>query len=236
MTFRLFFVILIVMENNFIKVTNATYKLLDFFPDSEPLKNKAKEKALAILENLTLIYGKDGWVSIKTCLPAGREKAAAQLLDDIEILESYLKLGKRQGWIDNINFLILIKEYGLIGASLRKQMPNPNYQIPNKFKIINPKQIQNINDQNQKSNTTLEVGNKHGEKYSDRQKKILQMLSEREKVQVRDIIKEIPSITKRTIRRDLDDLLKKGKVVRVGEWNQVFYQIKERVNGTEVMS
>src|SRR3989344_525485 len=59
---------------------------------------------------------------------------------------------------------------------------------------------------------------------SERQNKILSILSRKEKVQVSDIIKEIPKITKRTIRRDLDDLLKKGKIVRVGEWNQVFYK------------
>ena len=35
----------------------------------------------------------------------------------------------------------------------------------------------------------------------------------------------LPDITKRTIRRDLDELLESGKIVRVGEFNQVFYQI-----------
>src|SRR3989338_9857228 len=79
---------------NIIKTTNATYKLLDFFPDSDPLKNKAKEKVLAIMENLTLISDAKGWISLK------KEKAAAELLDDIDVLEAYFKLAKYQRWID----------------------------------------------------------------------------------------------------------------------------------------
>src|SRR5437868_6535715 len=113
------------MENNFVKITNAAYNILNFLPERDPLKNRAKDKVLAILENITLIFETEGWVSLQ------KEKVSRQLLD---------------------------------------------------------------------------------------------MLSKREKAQVADLIKELPSVTKRTIRRDLDDLLKKGKIVRVGEWNQVFYQ------------
>jgi len=58
---------------------------------------------------------------------------------------------------------------------------------------------------------------------SGRQAKILELLSLKGKVQVSDIIKEIPSITKRTIRRDLDTLLKSKVIDRTGKFNQVFY-------------
>ncbi|MBI2050007.1 MAG: DeoR/GlpR transcriptional regulator [Candidatus Staskawiczbacteria bacterium] len=60
---------------------------------------------------------------------------------------------------------------------------------------------------------------------SERQKKILQILNEKGKAQVSDFKNVLIDVTKRTIRRDLDELLKNGKIVRVGEWNQVFYQI-----------
>ena len=35
----------------------------------------------------------------------------------------------------------------------------------------------------------------------------------------------LPDITKRTIRRDLDELLESGKITRLGDFNQVFYKI-----------
>ncbi len=206
------------MEENFVKIVNATYKLLDFFPDSDPLKNKAKEKALAVLEGLTLISSAEGWASLR------KEKATAQLLDDIEILETYLKLGKYQGWIDNINFLIITKEY----SSIRDRIYLPKGPIRNNLEVISSVLDNKKELGSQSSHLGVEVKDKIPEDYSDRQRKILLMLSEKEKVQVSDIIKEIPNITKRTIRRDLDDLLKKGEIIRIGEFNQVFYQKSNR--------
>ena len=175
------------MENDFIKIISATYKFLDYFPEGDPLKNRAKEKALAILERPTL--------------------------DDIEVLEKYLELAKGQGWIDGMNFLIIQKEWQLIGASLQKQITN------NKLQITNKSQIQNV-----KSNSQPRLKDNGGELLTGRQKSILKILAETKKAQVQDIIKEMPDVTKRTIRRDLDDLLKKKEIMRMGEFNQVFYQ------------
>jgi len=227
------------MEESFIKIINTTYRLLDFFPDNEPLKNKAKEKTLAILENITLISDAKGWVSLK------KEKAAAELLDDIHILEHYLELGKCQGWINNVNFLIIIKEYDRLKGTIHR----PGGLIRQNLEIISnvqepPLLIQKDNiagDQISKKNTETKTSQNDDLKsssllskmptrskainnYSERQKKILQILQEKEKVQVSDIIKKIPSVTKRTIRRDLDILLKNREIVRIGEFNQVFYQ------------
>jgi len=60
--------------------------------------------------------------------------------------------------------------------------------------------------------------------FSDRQKKILDFLQEHKKAQVMDLQTILPNITKRTIRRDLDELLKMGRIIRLGEFNQVFYR------------
>ena len=211
------------MENDFIRIINATYKLLDFFPDGEPLKNMAKERTLLILENLTLVFDTKGWASLK------KEKAALQLSDDIEILENYLKLGKYQGWIDGINFLIIIKEYN----ELKGRINLPKEPIQRDLEILSRIESESREVRNQEKQVVppvqkiviLEKSLPIVEGFTERQKKILYILSNREKTQVADIIKELPDITKRTIRRDLDDLLKKGKILRVGEWNQVSYQV-----------
>ena len=156
------------MENDVVKITNAVYKLLECLPDADPLKNKVKEKALAILE--------------------------AASVTDIEALQKYLELARSQGWMGGMNFLIIKKQYDELKQNLVLQK---------------------------------EPSLKKGEKqlaYSGRQKAILDLLKSQQKLQVADIIKEIPDITKRTVRRDLDDLLKKGVITRMGEFNQVFYQ------------
>lgn len=230
------------MQDEFIKITNAIYKVLDFFPDNDPLKNKAKEKVLEIVENLTIVFDAEGWVSLK------KEKATAKLLDDLEIIESYLKLGKHQGWIDNINFLILIKECnkikneikppkGIMRKSLEiisdieESTPEiskpelPNNEIPN---IVIDHSQHNYKTEEIKKDTSLH-------KISTRQIDILRILGNRGKAQVSDIIREIPNITKRTIRRDLDDLLKRGEIIRIGEYNQVFYKKNDRTNNPDIL-
>lgn len=226
------------MEENFVKVINATYRLLEFFPDIDPLKYKAKEKALAVLESLTLISDASGWVSLK------KEKATAELLDDIEILKNYLHLGKYQGWIGGINFLILLKEYDKIKSQIKppsgsiKQTLAINSRMDlsketeNKPPKIYPKKPRDnkpeVKDGVPKTiylQPPLTRVDDLQHKMSVRQEKILNIISGMGRAQVSDIIKEIPNVTKRTIRRDLDDLLKKLKVVRNGEWNRVSYQI-----------
>lgn len=203
------------MKEDFIKIINETYKVIDFFPDSEPLKVKAKERVLMVLENVTLIFGVEGWTSLK------KEKAVAEFLDNVEILENYLALGKYQGWIDSINFLIIKKEY----KKIKDQIEVPKGSFIESIKMIpEPREESLVKKLPKLEKVDKDVEPVSGKHLSERQNKILNILLKKEKVQVSDIIKEIPKITKRTIRRDLDDLLKKGKIVRVGEWNQVFYK------------
>jgi|SRR3989344_1743779 len=207
------------MQENFVKIINATYRLLDFFPDNEPLKYKAKEKALNVMEDLIL-------------MESGQKEVSFKLVEDIEILKNYLQLGKYQGWVGGINFLILLKEYDAMksGIALEKREIRQEIESKEKASLI------------EKPETSIElpIGKEKREKdqqrllektierdveISPRQKKIIGIISRKGKAQVADIIKEIPNITKRTIRRDLDELLKAEKVVRSGEWNQVFYQV-----------
>ena len=61
---------------------------------------------------------------------------------------------------------------------------------------------------------------------SERQKKILKILEKEKEAQVWNFTKFFPDVSKRTLRRDLDNLLKKELIIRVGKWNQVFYQLK----------
>ncbi len=172
------------MEVRFLKLTNAVYSALGFFPESDPLKNRAKEKVLSIMDNLVLIFAKDS--------RAGR---AEQVLEDIEMLMNYLMVAQSQGWLNNTNCLIICNEYEKIKEEINQAMPAK--PAPTEKKIV----------------------------LSERQKKILKFLQENNKAQVMDLKLFLPDVTKRTIRRDLDELLKLGKIVRIGEWNQVFYKI-----------
>ncbi|PIR71981.1 MAG: hypothetical protein COU42_02860 [Candidatus Nealsonbacteria bacterium CG10_big_fil_rev_8_21_14_0_10_36_24] len=67
-----------------------------------------------------------------------------------------------------------------------------------------------------------------GEQFSlePRKKKILEILKEKEKIQVWEVKKILPNVSKRTLRRDFEFLLKQGIVERIGERNETFYKIK----------
>ena len=93
------------LNDNFLKLTNAVYKLLEFFPESDPLKNRAKDKALSIMEDLTLINETSGWTSFN------KEKIKVKILEDIEILLGYFWIGRSQGWLNQANCLIISNEY-----------------------------------------------------------------------------------------------------------------------------
>ncbi|MDO8529983.1 MAG: DeoR family transcriptional regulator [bacterium] len=214
------------MEDDFVKITGAAYKILDFFPDTDPLKNRAKEKALAILDSLTLIFEHHGWVSLKSYLSPEREVMAQGALEDIRVLKNYFRVAKEQGWINALNFLIITSEYDNLIEGIGKikggaVLPETQKKLSIVAPIITPLPAQEI----QKREETKKEPVSLLKDYSERQKKILKILKGREKTQVSDIIKQLPDVTKRTIRRDLDDLLKRGEVVRVGEWNQVYYKM-----------
>ena len=190
------------MKEKIVKLTNAVYNLLEYFPESDPLKNKAKEKALAIMENLSLVFADEGWVSLKDYFSGNREKAKLQTLEDIGILLNCLRLAKLQGWINGVSFLIIFNEY----EQIKKKIGLP---------VIDPVFEETKKPCETRSRTELTA----------RQSKIIDFLQQNQKAQVMDLMTVLPDVTKRTIRRDLDELLRMGKVAREGEFNQVLYKI-----------
>lgn len=206
--------------SKYTEITNAVYKLLEFFPEDEPLKNKTKEKALEIMENLVLVSLPDN--PHPNAVQKG--KAAIQALKDVEIIKGYLSLGRVRGWINDLNLMILFKEYDKIKEEIRPaaefvQRGTLREETELGFRKTGHKTSVDNNVDNQGQIISFDGA------LTGRQDKILEILNNQEKAQVADFKKFLPDISKRTLRRDLDNLLKKGKIVRSGEWNQVFYQL-----------
>jgi len=215
------------MQDKILKLTNTVYRVLEFFPESDPLKNRAKDRALQILENLMEAAPRDG-------------ASLALLGRDIDVLLGYLWIGKMQGWLNSVNFLIISNEYDKITLRLRSGQEKA---APSAHKVgemgeprpegreIEPMIGDTSVPQTEKPKTApaTVLTNTEPEtpfSLSGRQSKILDFLNKNEKAQVMDLRTILPDVTKRTIRRDLDELLEAGKIVRMGEFNQVFYKIK----------
>lgn len=209
------------MEEKFIKLTNAVYKVLEFFPEADPLKARAKDKALVIMDNLSLVFGTQGWASMQ------KESAKHWLSEDIDLLLSYLKIGQKQGWLSPINYIIISNEYEKLKKEIRPASGYPAKEMTQKLPNMDTPVISHQPAQTPPEPVLLANGERFSVNLSDRQKKILKFLEEKEKAQVMDLQTVLPDITKRTIRRDLDELLKMGKIIRIGEWSQVVYKIAE---------
>ncbi len=120
-------------------------------------------------------------------------------------IDSVLVALKKEKWANPKNLLVLEKEY-------RK--------IPQMLIAFLEENVESV---------SAKVGAEPGlaqNSLTARQHKILEFLKNKEKAQVWELQKILPEVTKRTLRRDLDNLLSLNLIERKGEWNNVFYTVK----------
>lgn len=120
---------------------------------------------------------------------------------DLEVMDAYLEVVKWQSWISYFDVLKMKEEYGKIKES-------PIIEKP----LIKEKETRVVEKDIKK-----ELG--------ERQIKILEILKEKEMVQVWEVNRVLSDVSKRTLRRDFEQLLKQGFVDRVGEKSKTFYKL-----------
>lgn len=195
----------------FIRLTLGVYKVTDLFPEKEPLKFSLREKANEVLADSIILF------AVNPPEVKRDEVKVSELLRNIEILKGYFEIVGPQKWLDEKNFLILKNEY----ERLQKEIAGLKIEegnFPTRQNVIKEK----------KAVVPIKaVAEK--EKISERAKKIIDFLKTREKVQVWEIKQILPEVTKRTLRRDFDELLERGLVERVGEGKNTFYRTKDNI-------
>ena len=129
------------------------------------------------------------------------EILANQTEEKLEILNSFFEVAKTQNWVTPQDILNLQQEYSNVKEELKKLS---EVQLP---KVEKRREIE--------------------ETIPGRQQKILEVLEEKGRAQVWEIQKIFPEVTKRTLRRDFENLLNQDLIKRMGERNETFYQIKE---------
>jgi len=191
-------------EKNFlIQLTNDLYRLTILFPKKEPLRYKIRQWADEILANFIQLETKqkligDRPVNNNFSLLNQMRTLKRQILEDLEVLDSFFEIAKSQKWVSLQETINLQEEYVKLKEELEKeQMPEMLFPEGEKRLSIN-----------------------------ERQQKILEVLKERGKVQVWEIKKIFPDVSKRTLRRDFEQMLSQGLIERIGERNETFYQLK----------
>lgn len=120
---------------------------------------------------------------------------------DFEILDGFFEVAKVQNWVAPTDILAIQTEYVNLRQELKKK---PVF-------------------------TKVSVGKKNSvafQKLPGREEKILAFLRKNGRAQIWQIKQVLPEVTKRTLRRDFDSLLKQSRVERIGEKNDTFYQIR----------
>jgi len=185
----------------YIKVTTNLYRLTLLFPKKEPLRYKLREIADEILALLS---------KIKNSNPKISQSLILETKQSLEVLDSFLELAKNQNWVSPYDILALQGEYAKIKGELEG---------------LSTKRKEEIKTPSEKEEEKVLV---QGEKARERLQKILEILKEKGPLQVKDLKQIFPKVTKRTLRRNLEALLKQGLIERVGEKNDTFYCLKGR--------
>ena len=183
-----------------IKLTFAVFRTTECWEESNFLKFQIRSLCNEILIDFILISCQDSNTRTKN-----------RFLSNIQDLEEALFQARNQKLMDRKKFLLFQKEYRKIGEILEVNEPEePEIRVQKPKKEVEPKKEDAV---------------KQNKQLNQRQTKILEILKNKTGVQVWELKQVFPNISKRTLRRDLDDLLQNKLVKRHGEWNEVFYEL-----------
>ncbi|MDO8452827.1 MAG: hypothetical protein Q7S79_03695 [bacterium] len=190
------------MDSDFIiRLTFGLYRVTELLSGDSVLRSKIEESASRVLVDLILLTKNPFDAAQGKQNPEGKNEMIIRALAELEMLLGYLQDVKRLRVINDRNFIVLEREYAKMRRFLdleRQWAPVQPAPVPS---VFNPKGL------------------------NSRQEKMVGILRYKERVQVWELKKLLPEVTKRTLRRDLDDLLKRNLVIREGEWNDVYYRI-----------
>ncbi len=212
-------------KDKIIELTNKIYRMTLLFPKKEPLRYKMREVADDVLAGLVTweVFhnpNPDRFLAVEN---SKKKDLIFEIEKDFEILKSYFEITKWQNWLSYFDVLELEEEYDKIKSNFKKETEDLEEGEKNlKMEPLFPTFKTNGDPV---SVTNVEKEKK--EKLDSRKEKILEILKEKGRAQVWEVKKILAEVSKRTLRRDFDQLLKLGLVERIGERNNTFYQLKK---------
>jgi len=208
-------------KRQIIDLTNKVYRLTLLFPKKEPLRYKIREIANDILTFSI------NWESLNSLNPGKyasnlkerKKETIFNLEESLDVIHNYFEISKWQNWINYFEILEIQEEYDKIKKELYEEIKK--IEIEEKTN-----EIQNIPKNNLIEEKNIQIDNNFIEKET-RKEKIIKILKKVEKIQVGEINKLFPDVSKRTIRRDFQKMLNQGIIERIGEKNNTYYRLKK---------
>ncbi len=201
-----------ISKNYLLQITNELYRITLLFPKKEPLRYKMRELGNEILANFVDLSKEEDRMR--------KISLAEQSSKQIEVLEGFLDVARSQNWVRISDLLSLQEEYDDLKDNLLSV--NNNLKKKKKQKVVKastPK-VQKTQKVQKEPEPQEEIS------LSERQKKILKILKKKERAQVHEMKNYFPDTSKRTIRRDLKELLENALIKRKGQRSNTFYEMK----------
>jgi DNA-binding transcriptional ArsR family regulator len=178
----------------------ALNRVTDHFPATEPLRPRMREGALHLV------------ASVEGFLVFPSAEARDNVMRAANTLLSFCSIADTQRWVHADNFSFLARElHRWLGA-----LPEPQPTLFTPSKTPAPR----VRKQPQRREAPSRDG-----ALSRRQQQILSHLAANPSVHVGDLARVFPTISKRTIRRDLETLLRRRLVERQGKTNGTVYSL-----------
>ncbi len=188
----------------FIKVTFAAHKVAGILPAGD-LRDRMVRSSNSLLAELILSSGMDA---------EEKRVLAVKALRELGVLLACFYEAKEKKLVAGANFLVLEKAYGKIRGILEEMARAQEDAEP--LPMVKPESVPTVSFTKEAAPGEL----------SSRQQKILDLIKGKGRAQVWELQKLLSEVTKRTLRRDLDDLLRRNLIERAGEWNAIFYRIR----------
>lgn len=195
------------------KLTEALYRVTELYPDQEPLKWALRENAVYLYDNL---------MSISDMSDRKLRHNFKEILSSLSQIINKLDLASLGGFISDINFEIIKKEYGSLKDFIENQQ---QFIFSQEELLIKPELPVRHSVSNEKTLSVQHIGQKIlSDKTEDRKQKILNLLKNNDKKTIKEISSIFEDISEKSIQRDLADLVESGRLLANGErrW-RVYY-------------
>lgn len=223
------------------KIVTALYMITEFFVYKEPLKWNIRNVSNDIIKDILILTKKSSSKTTKTLKDVHR---------GLVEVSSYVSLGHSIGLISNMNFSILSVEILKVSSEIEneiKRHPDIKETVRQDFFNINEKEVSQVKGHSvsikdnkvyyksepvfirEKSN---KVSNQRQSLDSltineSRRSKIIDVIREKGRVSIKDIIFQIPKCSSKTIQRDLVKLIDDGFVLKEGDRRWSMYFLKQ---------
>ena len=218
------------------KITEALYRITDFFPDEEPLKWILRKEAVGVLNS---------FLNIERVSYYERLKESKHCSSAIGKILNLAELASFGSFVAKTNFDVLGREYKAIlsyingmnhdeiSPILKTELLGTNQEVLSRSPYFYPGNNKNepVDDAENAKNNNHFVNNSASNndqdlRFNGRHDKILSLVKEKKDVSVGDIYHYFDDISEKTIQRDLISLVNRGILNMNGDKRWRRYALK----------